>query len=204
MEKKILTTPISDEDIRSLSVGDSFYVSGLLVTGRDSVHHRLLVEKQELPVDLRGNVLYHAGPIVKEREDEPGKYDVVACGPTTSMRMESLEREFLEATGAKLIIGKGGMGDKTAQACRDLTAVHAVFPGGCAVLAAACVEETEGVEWMDLGMAEAAWILRVKEFGPLVVSIDAKGNNLFAENKKQFQKNKETALKNLNLHFEGK
>ncbi|MBR2562547.1 MAG: L(+)-tartrate dehydratase subunit beta [Eubacterium sp.] len=200
MKKKILTTPISDEEIRALNVGDTVYVSGTLVTGRDAVHQRLLVEKQGLSVDLRGSVLYHAGPIMKERESEPGKFDVVACGPTTSMRMEKLEASFLEKTGVKLIIGKGGMGEKTTAACGKTGAVHAVFPGGCAVLAAACVEEVEGVEWADLGMAEAVWILRVKEFGPLIVSIDTKGNNLFAENKEQFRIKKEKALEELHLH----
>ena len=189
--KKILTTPVSEEEIRSLKAGDTIYVSGTLVTGRDAVHQRLLTEKQPLAADLNGGVLYHAGPIVKERENEPGKYDVVACGPTTSMRMEKLEKEFLEATGARLIIGKGGMGEKTTQACQELGAVHAVFPGGCAVLAAACVEEVEGVEWKDLGMAEAAWILRVREFGPLIVSIDTHGSNLFEKNRELFRIRKE-------------
>ena len=76
MEKKILTTPISDEAIRSLTIGDTIYVSGTLITGRDAVHQRLLVESRDLSVDLTGNVLYHAGPIMKEREDAPGEYEV--------------------------------------------------------------------------------------------------------------------------------
>ena len=195
MEKKILTTPISEQEIRSLTVGDTIYVTGILVTGRDAVHQRLIIEEQELPVDLKGKVLYHAGPIVKEKAG--GGYELVAGGPTTSMRMEKLEKEFLEKTGARLIIGKGGMGNRTVEACRELGAAHAVFPGGCAVLAAECVEEVLGVEWPDLGMAEAVWILRVKEFGPLVVSIDSKGNSLFRENKEQFRQKKEKALAEL-------
>ncbi|MCF0146180.1 MAG: L(+)-tartrate dehydratase subunit beta [Eubacterium sp.] len=193
-KKIVLTTPITDEDILSLRTGDVIYVTGLLVTGRDAMHERMLRGDADLSVDLQGGVLYHAGPIMKEKADEPGKYELVACGPTTSMRMESVEAEFLEKTGVKVLIGKGGMGEKTAAACWEKKAIHTVFPGGCAVLAAACVEEVEGVEWADLGMPEAAWILRAKEFGPLVVSIDTEGNNLFAENRELFRVRKEAVL----------
>lgn len=111
---------------------------------------------------------------------------MVSIGPTTSMRMEKFEKAFIKETGVKLVIGKGGMGPETAEGCAEYKAVHAVFPGGCAVLAATKVEEIEGAEWQDLGMPETMWINRVKEFGPLIISIDTKGNNLFEENKKRF------------------
>jgi L(+)-tartrate dehydratase beta subunit len=191
MSTKILTTPIKNEDLDGLSVGDVIFLNGYLITGRDDVHLRLVKQHKPLPVDIAGNAIFHAGPIMKERACEKGKYDVVSIGPTTSMRMEKYEKEFMEQTGVKVIVGKGGMGNKTALGCKENHVIHAVFPGGCAVLAAGLVEEVERVEWLDLGMPEAMWVLRVKEFGPLIVSIDTKGNNLFENNKKVFNEKKD-------------
>ncbi len=194
--KKILTTPISDEDLESLNVGDVVYLNGTLVTCRDVAHRRLIELGRELPVDLKGKAIFHAGPIVVEQPD--GKFQMISIGPTTSMRMEKFEREFIEQTGVKLIVGKGGMGPKTVEGCQKHKAVHAVFPGGCAVLAATQVEEIEGAEWRDLGMPETLWINRVKEFGPLIISIDTKGNNLFEQNKVEFNKRKLPIIEAIN------
>jgi len=185
--KKVLTTPITNEDIESLRAGDVVYLDGLLVTCRDVGHRRLIELGRELPVDLKGLAIFHAGPIVAK--DGEG-WKMISIGPTTSMRMERFEKDFIEQTGVKLIIGKGGMGADTAEACRKHKAVHAVFPGGCAVLAAVEVEEIERVEWLDLGMPEALWVSRVKEFGPLIISIDSEGNNLFEANKAVFNAKK--------------
>ncbi|GBR08708.1 MULTISPECIES: L(+)-tartrate dehydratase subunit beta [Acetobacter] len=182
--KKILTTPIKDEDLLDLNIGDIVYLTGRLVTCRDVAHRRLIEQGRSLPVELKGGAIFHAGPIV--RQDENGEFEMVSIGPTTSMRMEKFEKAFIKETGVKLVIGKGGMGPETAEGCAEYKAVHAVFPGGCAVLAATKVEEIEGAEWQDLGMPETMWINRVKEFGPLIISIDTKGNNLFEENKKRF------------------
>lgn len=189
--KKILTTPIKDEDIESLDAGDVVYLDGLLVTCRDIGHRRLIELGQELPVDLRGNAIFHAGPIVAKDGDG---WKIISIGPTTSMRMESFEKDFIERTGVKLIVGKGGMGAGTVEGCTRFKALHAVFPGGCAVLAATQVEEIERVEWLDLGMPEALWVLRVKEFGPLIISIDTKGKNLFEINKAVFNERKIPAI----------
>lgn len=194
--KKIITTPISSEDLEDLNVGDIVYLNGTLVTCRDVAHRRLIELGRELPVDLVGGAIFHAGPIVREKDD--GSYEMVSIGPTTSMRMEKFEREFIEKTGVKLIIGKGGMGEETAIGCKEHKAVHAVFPGGCAVVAATKVEAIEGAEWKDLGMPETLWINRVREFGPLIISIDTKGNNLFEINKRQFNEKKSEVLARIN------
>jgi len=178
--KKILTTPISDEALADLNVGDIVYLTGHLVTCRDVAHRRLIELKQKLPVDVRGGAIFHAGPIVREKDD--GSFEMVSIGPTTSMRMEKFERQFIAETGVKMIIGKGGMGEETAAGCLENKAVHAVFPGGCAVVAATKVEAIEAAEWRDLGMPETLWVNRVKEFGPLIISIDTKGNNIFEQN----------------------
>lgn len=194
--KKVLTTPIKDEDLESLNVGDVVYLTGTLVTCRDVAHRRLIELGRELPVDLKGKAIFHAGPIVVEKED--GKFEMISIGPTTSMRMEKFEKEFIEQTGVKLIVGKGGMGPNTVEGCQKYKAVHAIFPGGCAVLAATEVEEIEGAEWRDLGMPETLWINRVKEFGPLIISIDTKGNNLIDQNKAKFNEKKLPVIEKIN------
>jgi L(+)-tartrate dehydratase beta subunit len=193
--KKILTTPIKDEDLADLNVGDVVYLTGHLVTCRDVAHRRLIELKRELPVDIQGGAIFHAGPIVRKKED--GKFEMVSIGPTTSMRMEKFEREFIKQTGVKLIVGKGGMGPETMAGCQEHKAVHAIFPGGCAVLAATQVEEIERAEWQDLGMPETLWVNRVKEFGPLIISIDTKGNNLIEKNKSEFNEKKKPVLEKI-------
>jgi len=188
VSKKILTTPIRDEDLEDLRIGDVVYLTGHIVTCRDVAHRRLIEQKRELPVNLQGGAIFHAGPIVRKLEE--GKYEMVSIGPTTSMRMEKFEREFIEQTGVKLIVGKGGMGPLTEEGCKKFKAVHAIFPGGCAVVAATQVEEIERAEWLDLGMPETLWVNRVKEFGPLIISIDTQGNNLIEKNKAEFNAKK--------------
>ncbi|WP_321795870.1 L(+)-tartrate dehydratase subunit beta [Caballeronia sp. J97] len=190
--KKVLTTPIKSEDLEDLNVGDVVYLTGRLVTCRDVAHRRLIEQGRKLPVDLEGGAIFHAGPIVRKKDD--GSFEMVSIGPTTSMRMEKFEREFIGQTGVKLIVGKGGMGPETAAGCEEHKAVHAIFPGGCAVLAATLVEEIEGAEWQDLGMPETLWINRVREFGPLIISIDTKGNNLIQQNKAAFNEKKKPVL----------
>ncbi|MDD3852133.1 MAG: L(+)-tartrate dehydratase subunit beta [Syntrophomonadaceae bacterium] len=202
MSRKILTTPIKNEDLDSLTIGDIIYLTGYLITSRDDVHQRLIKQHKPLPVDLSGKAIFHAGPIMREIEGQPGKHEVISIGPTTSMRMEKYEQAFIAQTGVKLIVGKGGMGPNTAEACRKYKAIHTVFPGGCAVLAANCVEEVESVEWLDLGMPEAMWVMRVREFGPLIVSIDTKGNNLFENNIKAFNQRKEVIVEDICQHVD--
>ncbi|MBS0513794.1 MAG: L(+)-tartrate dehydratase subunit beta [Proteobacteria bacterium] len=197
--KKILTTPIRDEDLEDLEVGDVVYLTGRLVTCRDVAHRRLIEQGRELPVDLEGGAIFHAGPIVRKKDD--GTFEMVSIGPTTSMRMEKFEREFIKQTGVKLIVGKGGMGPETAAGCQENKAVHAIFPGGCAVLAATLVEEIEGAEWQDLGMPETLWVNRVREFGPLIISIDTKGNNLIQQNKAVFNEKKKPVLEKINTQL---
>ena len=118
-------------------------------------------------------------------------------GPTTSMRMEKFEYEFVKETGVRVIIGKGGMKENTERACKEFGAIHCVFPAGNAVVAATEVEEIVRAEWRDLGMPETLWNCRVKEFGPLIVSIDAEGNNWFEQQKVEFNKKKDAATEEI-------
>ena len=191
MEKKVLTTPIQPEDLADINVGDVIYLTGYLTTCRDVAHRRVIEEGRKLPVDVKDGAILHAGPIIRKHGE--GKYEMVTVGPTTSMRMEKFEEAFIAETGVRLIIGKGGMKDGTMRGCRDHKALHCVFPAGCAVVAATCVEEIVDANWLDLGMPETLWTCRVKEFGPLIVSIDTHGRNIFEENKVIFNERKEKA-----------
>jgi fumarate hydratase subunit beta len=120
--------------------------------------------------------VFHCGPIVEKAD---GGWSVVAAGPTTSSRMDMFEDEFIKNFKVRVVVGKGGMGKKTADAMKRYGAVYGALTGGAAVLAAEAIKHVKGVEWSDLGMPEAMWILEVEDFGPLTVAIDTKGNNLF-------------------------
>ena len=195
MSKKTLTTPIGAEDLADIKIGDVIYLSGHIVTCRDVPHRRVVEEGRDLPLDIRGGAILHAGPIIRKTDDS-GKegFEMVSVGPTTSMRMEKFEREFIAKTGVRLIVGKGGMGEGTMSGCKEFGAIHCVFPAGCAVVAATQVEQIESADWTELGMPETLWKCRVKEFGPLIVSIDAHGNNLFEQNKVKFNEKKDAVL----------
>jgi L(+)-tartrate dehydratase beta subunit len=108
--------------------------------------------------------------------------------------MEEWAADFIKQTGVKIMIGKGGMGDKTAAACREHGALHCIYPGGCAVLGALQVEKIEGVHWRELGMPECVWVLKVREFGPLIVTIDTQGNNLYTESKALYASRKQACM----------
>ncbi len=197
MEKKILTTPIKAEDLADIKAGDIIYLNGHITTCRDVAHRRLIEAGRELPVNIEGGAIFHAGPIVRKIEGTEDKFEMISIGPTTSMRMEKFEEEFIKETGVKLIVGKGGMGEGTMRGCKEHKALHCVFPAGCAVVAAVQVEEIEDANWKDLGMPETLWTCRVKEFGPLIVSIDTHGNNLFEENKVIFNQKKAKAIEEI-------
>ena len=198
MAKHILTTPIQPSDLKGIKAGDIIYLNGHITTCRDVAHRRLVEYGRELPVDVRNGAILHAGPIVRDHGDD--KFEMISVGPTTSMRMEKFEYEFVKQTGVRLIVGKGGMGPETTRACKDFGALHCVFPAGNAVLAATEVEEIESANWRELGMPETLWTCRVKKFGPLIVSIDAEGNNYFENKKVEYNAKKEEVLEEIYKH----
>ncbi|MHA2098571.1 MAG: FumA C-terminus/TtdB family hydratase beta subunit [Candidatus Kariarchaeaceae archaeon] len=182
-----LTLPLTEEDVRKLKVGDNIYVTGQIVTARDDAHKHALSLKEKgepLPVDFSKLAIYHCGPIMQK--DEKGNWGMVAGGPTTSSRMEIFQDIFIKTFGTRLIIGKGGMGERTTAACQSEGAVYGMFTGGAALLAANAVKAIDEVHWFDLlGMPECLWVLRVENFGPLMIGIDSHGNNFFTENAKK-------------------
>lgn len=192
-------TPISEAMIRKLRVNDVLYVSGTMVTARDQAHRRALEyfkKGEQLPIELEGLALFHCGPIVKKEGDG---WIIIAAGPTTSTRMDIFEDEFIKNFKVRVIVGKGGMGERTTYAMGKYGAVYGAFTGGAAILAAEAIKNVRRVEWLDLGMPEAMWIMEVEEFGPLTVAIDSHGNNLFAENQKKVEKNKKRVYQKLGL-----
>jgi tartrate/fumarate subfamily iron-sulfur-dependent hydro-lyase beta chain len=186
------------EDLKDIHAGDIIYLNGSMTTCRDVAHRRLVEEGRELPVDVKDAAIFHAGPIIRPLEND--KFEMVSVGPTTSMRMEKFEYEFVKESGVRVIIGKGGMKENTERACKEFGAIHCVFPAGNAVVAATEVEEIVDAQWRDLGMPETLWHCRVKEFGPLIVSIDTEGRNLFEENKVVFNERKEKAIEEICKH----
>lgn len=189
--KKVLVTPLTKADLADIQAGDIVYLDGDLMTCRDVAHRRVIEYGRELPYDIRGKAILHAGPIVRPTSD--GGYEMVSVGPTTSMRMEKFEYDFTQRTGVRVIVGKGGMGPNTERACKEFGAIHCVFPAGCAVVAATEVLEIQEHHWDELGMPETLWVCKVREFGPLIVSIDANGRNLFEERKVLYNARKEAA-----------
>src|SRR5262252_7248964 len=172
-----LTTPVSEATIRSLKVGDEVAVSGTVFTGRDAVH-KYLHEGGKLPaeVNLQGGILYHCGPVVIK--DESGNWKCVAAGPTTSIREEPYQWQVIRDLGLRGVIGKGGMGDKTLQACKEYGCAYLHAIGGAAQVLAQCIRRVPNVYFMDkFGAPEAIWEFHVATF-PAVVTMDAHGNSL--------------------------
>ncbi len=195
-----LTTPLTREAIGRLDVGDIVYLSGIIYTARDEAHIHILEDLRrgrEVKIPPRDGVIYHCGPILRKKDD--GGWQVLAAGPTTSSRMNTLEPEFIEKTGIRGIIGKGGMSKPVAEALARHGGVYFSFTGGAAVLAAKGLKTVKGVYYEELGMAEAVWVFEAESFGPLIVGIDAKGNSLFERVSQEVQKSLVTVKQRLGI-----
>jgi fumarate hydratase class I len=187
---KKLTLPLSEQAVTELQVGDQVSVTGIMLTARDAAHKFLIehfIERppdpeekelyEKLKADLKDGAIYHCGPIVRKTDDH---WDFVAAGPTTSIREEPYEGRIIEAFQVRVIIGKGGMGPKTLESCKKFKAVYLHAVGGAAALLAQTVREVVDVYKLDLGVPEALWKIRVKDF-PAVVTMDSHGNSLHAQ-----------------------
>jgi len=188
-----ITTPINNDVIRSLKVGDSVALSGIMVTGRDAAHKWMIetfIKKtlppqgddqkvyEELKKLLNGSVIYHCGPVVGGVDTK--EYKFIAAGPTTSIREEPYQADVMKHFNIKGVIGKGGMGAKTLKGCQDTPGVYFHAIGGAASYIAQTVTKVHGVFKLDdFGMPEAMWVIEVKDF-PLVVTMDSHGGSLHA------------------------
>jgi fumarate hydratase, class I len=171
----VLHSPLTEEQVRSLKVGDVVLVSGRAYTGRDAVHAHLM--KHDPPVDMNGAILYHCGPVVVK---ESSGWTVTAAGPTTSIREEPYQADVIKRYGVRAIIGKGGMGAKTLAALKEAGAVYLNAIGGAAQFYARTITSVDGVSLTEFGTPEAMWHLTVKDF-PAIVTMDAHGNSLHKE-----------------------
>jgi tartrate/fumarate subfamily iron-sulfur-dependent hydro-lyase beta chain len=173
-----LRLPIPKDDLKKLKVNDVVYLTGVLFTARDSAHAKLqMMSPNDLPFDPARMAMYHCGPLMKQVN---GKWVAVSAGPTTSSRFEAVEDVILDRFAVHVIIGKGGMGERTRKALERTGSVYLAFPGGAGVLAAEKIVSVPEVFWFkELGMTEAVWILQVEEFGPLVVAMDSMGRSLY-------------------------
>jgi fumarate hydratase class I len=170
-----LTTPLSETQVRGLKVGDVLLLNGMMHMGRDVLHHHLMTH--DSPVNLDGGVIYHCGPVSLKKGD---KWFMNAAGPTTSIREEPYQAEIIKKFKARAIIGKGGMGGKTLAAMKEVGAVYLSAIGGAAQYYAKCIEEVEGVDFLEFGVPEAMWHVRVKDF-LVIVTMDSHGNSLHAD-----------------------
>ena len=173
-----LNLPLTKKDVLSLKVGDRVLITGQIVTGRDKIHKFLFNKRpkmKDIPFNLKGAVLYHCGPIIKKTEEG---FNLIAGGPTTSIRVEMYEPKIISDYGIRAIMGKGGMGKKTLKALEENGCVYLHTISGAAVYLADRVKRVVSV-WKleDFGMAEAMWIFEVEDF-PAIVTMDAHGRSL--------------------------
>jgi fumarate hydratase, class I len=169
------TLPLSEEHVRALKVGDIVLLNGVMHMGRDVLHHHLMTH--ESPVNLEGGALYHCGPVALKKGDG---WMMNAAGPTTSIREEPYQGEIIRKFKVRAVIGKGGMGQNTLTALKDVGAVYLSAIGGAAQYYAQCIQEVESVDFLEFGVPEAMWHVRVKDF-PAIVTMDANGNSLHAD-----------------------
>ena len=188
-----LEIPIPEARIRELRVGDTVLLNGIVVTARDA-GHKLMVEERPHFLDelLREGVIYHCGPVVRKDGD---RWSFVAAGPTTSAREEPYQAKVIESYTVRGVIGKGGMGDATREACRRCGAVYLHAVGGCGTSIAASVKEVLAVHKLEeFGTPEAFWVIRVEDF-PAIVTIDTLGDSIHERVREQSKKVYEELLK---------
>ena len=182
MTQHVLTTPIDAEQARALRVGDTVVLQGLVYGIRDATHIALFDRGRTTRFDLRGHALLHTAPNVKKvppSAEYPTGYAPVCIGTTTSARMERFTRPLMAQYGARLIIGKGGLGSDSLAAFGDLGGAYLAVIGGTAALETAWIEAIEDVDLDDLH-PESLWRFRVRDFGPLRVAMDSHGASLYA------------------------
>jgi fumarate hydratase subunit beta len=172
--------PLTKDQTRQLNIGDVVYISGIVHSMRDMGHRRsvdMLARGEKLPFDLQGGIIWHCAPIV--RKNSAGRWEVVSVGSTTSSRFTYLGSELMRRLQLGCIIGKGTMQTKAVETMQELGSCFLNTTGGCAALYAGQTTEVVDVHWTDLGLPEAIWVFRMKDFGPLIVGIDSHGQSLF-------------------------
>jgi L(+)-tartrate dehydratase beta subunit len=175
--------PVTEEQVRNLRVSDTVTLEGTLFGIRDGTQIHMFDRGRKTRFDMQGHAVIHTAPnvrkVAKSRE-HPAGYAPVCVGTTTSARMERFTRPLMQDYGVRVIIGKGGLGESSAAAFRELGGAYLAIIGGAAALETTWVEAIEDVDLDDLN-PESLWRFRVKGFGPLLVSMDSHGGSLYTE-----------------------
>ena len=182
MSDIILQTPLTEDAVRGLKLEDTVYINGHIFGIRDATQIRIFDEGVPPPTDLTGSVCLHTAPGVKKLPN--GKFEKICIGTTTSTRMNRFYPGLIKDYGVRAMVGKGGFLQDTVDKMKELGGVYLAIVGGAAALETMQIEEIEQVWWEDL-MPECLWKFRVKNFGPLIVAIDAHGNSLYKDVKAQ-------------------
>ena len=183
MTHHILETPVTEAQVRALKVGDQVTLERTLFGIRDANLIALFDRGRTTRLDLTGHAAIHTAPNVRKVDpspDNPTGYEPVCVGTTTSMRMERFTRPLMERCGVRIIIGKGGMGQATLDAFRDLGGAYLAVVGGAAALQTTWIEAIEDVDMDDLH-PESLWKFRIRNFGQLLVTMDSHGGSLHAQ-----------------------
>ena len=181
MAQHELQMPISEDDIRKLRIGDHVVLRETLFGIRDATLIHMFDKGRETRLDLDGHAVIHTAPNVKKvpvSNSCPAGYQSICIGTTTSARMERFTRPLMEKNGVRMIIGKGGLGDESAQAFQDLGGIYLAIIGGTAALETTWIKQILDVDMDDLN-PESLWQFRIKDFGPLLVAMDAHGGSLY-------------------------
>lgn len=174
MAIKHIISPLEKDVIKDLRVGEKISLSGRILTARDQMH-KYLASGGRLPIDIRGYVIYHCGPVIVKEKDT---WRIIATGPTTSIREEPFEATIIERFQPGAIMGKGGMGDQTLKAMERHGCAYLNVVGGAALSLARCIKRVEDVYMLEeFGQPEAMWVLHVEKL-PAFVSMDAHGRSI--------------------------
>ena len=192
-----LASPLTDEDVSKLKLGDTVYISGECFTCRSRLQKYIFDENNVLPFDTKDrNILIHNGPIVVK---EDGKWRLVSFMPTSSIRFEKWGAKSVSEWNLKMIVGKTTMGEKTAKMMKEKKCVHVSPRSVSPNLWIDSIEVQDVYLYDELGRIEAAWFFKLNDLGPFIVDIDAEGNNYFDRLDKDIADKKDAALKKLGI-----
>ena len=196
-----LATPVTEEDIRKLRINDTVTLQNTLFGIRDATQIQMFDHGRKTHFDLNGHAVIHTAPNVRKvavSKEFPAGYEPICVGTTTSDRMERFTRPLMMQNGVRMIVGKGGMREDSAQAFKDLGGVYLAIIGGTAALETTWIEQIEDVDMDDLN-PESLWRFKIKDFGPLLVAMDSHGGSIYQEVKSDVALKKEAVLKSLGI-----
>lgn len=201
MAHYVLSTPVTEEQVRQLRVNDTVTLETTLFGIRDATQIHMLDRGRTTRFDLDGHAVIHTAPNVRKvdkSEQYPAGYQPICIGTTTSDRMERFTRPLMEGLGVRLIIGKGGMREGSLDAFRDLGGAYLAIVGGTAALETTWIEQIEDVDLDDLN-PESLWKFRIRHFGPLLVAMDSHGNSLYTDIKADVEARRAAVLASLGV-----